>query len=473
VNDRPHLSIGEVMSLLQDEFPDITISKIRFLESQGLLDPERTPSGYRKFYELDLARLRWILTQQREHFLPLRVIKDRLDAGFVPDGGGGGAPFSAPPLSSQTTAGAVAAAPGASALTAAAGGGPEPTPGVPVVSEPGAAGPVVGGPGPPERPGSPRGQAPAQDQGRPQEAAPSARAAATGRAGASGSGRAGRGGSGPGAGPRRGGAWAGRTSDGDDGVPGPVGGTGHNGTQPLPSLGGFDGGDASAGGADDPGAGADERGGGGLRVAPGARGWDPGAADRGGEAAEDPDGPRTGYTDPSTGRDDPAAGGTGAGGASDAGADLAQRLAAGGRRPPDLTALSMSLTELAAACGQSVAELKELERFGLIAGERVGSEVVYREDALLIARLAGRFDRHGIEPRHLRQYRVAAEREVALMEQVVAPVLLARGRTGQTGDAATSGRRAARETADELTGLGEELRRVLVERGLRDYFGGV
>ena len=76
--DRAHLSIGEVLSLLQDEFPDVTISKIRFLESQGLLDPERTPSGYRKFYEADIERLRWILRQQREHFLPLKVIKDRL-----------------------------------------------------------------------------------------------------------------------------------------------------------------------------------------------------------------------------------------------------------------------------------------------------------------------------------------------------------------------------------------------------------
>lgn len=73
-----HLSIGEVLSLLQDEFPDVTISKIRFLESQGLIDPERTPSGYRKFYESDIDRLRWILVQQREHFLPLKVIKDRL-----------------------------------------------------------------------------------------------------------------------------------------------------------------------------------------------------------------------------------------------------------------------------------------------------------------------------------------------------------------------------------------------------------
>jgi len=65
--DRSHLSIGEVLSLLQDDFPDVTISKIRFLESQGLLDPERTPSGYRKFYEGDIERLRWILRHQREN----------------------------------------------------------------------------------------------------------------------------------------------------------------------------------------------------------------------------------------------------------------------------------------------------------------------------------------------------------------------------------------------------------------------
>jgi DNA-binding transcriptional MerR regulator len=78
-SDRSHLSIGEVLSLLQGEFPDVTISKIRFLESQGLLDPERTPSGYRKFYEADIDRLRWILRQQKDHYLPLKVIKDRLD----------------------------------------------------------------------------------------------------------------------------------------------------------------------------------------------------------------------------------------------------------------------------------------------------------------------------------------------------------------------------------------------------------
>lgn len=85
-----HLSIGEVLSLVQADFPDITISKIRFLESQGLLDPERTPSGYRKFYEADVERLQWILAQQRDHFLPLKVIRERLaewDATGTPPAG--------------------------------------------------------------------------------------------------------------------------------------------------------------------------------------------------------------------------------------------------------------------------------------------------------------------------------------------------------------------------------------------------
>lgn len=83
--DGPHHSIGEVLSLLKEEHPDVTISKIRFLESQGLIDPERTPSGYRKFYDDDIDRLRWILTQQRDNFLPLKVIKRRLaEEGFDP-----------------------------------------------------------------------------------------------------------------------------------------------------------------------------------------------------------------------------------------------------------------------------------------------------------------------------------------------------------------------------------------------------
>lgn len=75
---RNYQSIGEVLVTVKTEFPDITISKIRFLESEGLIEPERTPSGYRKFYAKDLERLRAILKMQRDEYLPLKVIKERL-----------------------------------------------------------------------------------------------------------------------------------------------------------------------------------------------------------------------------------------------------------------------------------------------------------------------------------------------------------------------------------------------------------
>ena len=85
--DRPALagmSIGAVLDLLRPDFPDVTISKIRFLEAEGLVTPERTPSGYRRFTAYDCARLRFILTAQRDQYLPLKVIKAQLDA--QPDG---------------------------------------------------------------------------------------------------------------------------------------------------------------------------------------------------------------------------------------------------------------------------------------------------------------------------------------------------------------------------------------------------
>ncbi len=82
---RTYLSIGEVLSLLRVDFPDVTISKIRFLEGQGLVSPERTSSGYRKFHEADVERLRFVLRHQREHFLPLKVIRERMEeAGLAP-----------------------------------------------------------------------------------------------------------------------------------------------------------------------------------------------------------------------------------------------------------------------------------------------------------------------------------------------------------------------------------------------------
>ncbi len=76
---RKHQTIGEVLKALRDEFPETSISKIRFLESEGLVEPERTPSGYRKFYPPDVARLRYILRLQRDNFMPLKVIRKRLE----------------------------------------------------------------------------------------------------------------------------------------------------------------------------------------------------------------------------------------------------------------------------------------------------------------------------------------------------------------------------------------------------------
>jgi DNA-binding transcriptional MerR regulator len=74
------MSIGEVLSTLRPDFPGLNISKIRFLEAEGLIEPERTPSGYRKFSHEDVQRLRYVLTAQREHYLPLKVIREHLDA---------------------------------------------------------------------------------------------------------------------------------------------------------------------------------------------------------------------------------------------------------------------------------------------------------------------------------------------------------------------------------------------------------
>jgi DNA-binding transcriptional MerR regulator len=75
---RAYLGIGEVIARLRAEFPDVSVSKIRFLESEGLIEPARTPSNYRRFDEADVERLRYILTAQRDEYLPLRVIKERL-----------------------------------------------------------------------------------------------------------------------------------------------------------------------------------------------------------------------------------------------------------------------------------------------------------------------------------------------------------------------------------------------------------
>ncbi len=93
MTDSPTLTIGRVRELLGDEFPDVTTSKIRFLETNGLVHPARSPSGYRHFRQSDVDRLRFILRQQRDHFLPLKVIKSQLiqlERGEMPGGAADG-----------------------------------------------------------------------------------------------------------------------------------------------------------------------------------------------------------------------------------------------------------------------------------------------------------------------------------------------------------------------------------------------
>jgi DNA-binding transcriptional MerR regulator len=270
-----YLSIGEVLALLHDEFPDVTISKIRFLESQGLIDPERTPSGYRKFYDGDVERLRFILHEQKEHFLPLKVIKDRLDSGEpgIDDNGSGGTD------SDDSEQG----------LGEAADGAP-------------VEGPAADGPG---------------DEG-------SASAPAEERV--------------P--------IWMVRTP-------------------PAPAA------------------------------------------------------PRAVST--------------------------------------------YSFEEAATAAGLSAEELREVERFGLVIGRVVAGDTLYDEHAVVAARVAGQFLRFGIEPRHLRLYRNAADREAGLIEQVIMPWVKQRN---------PQARAQARTSLEELARLGAELHEAILRQSLRPYIEG-
>ena len=108
-------SIGQVMAILRTDFPDISISKIRFLEAEGLITPQRAPSGYRRYTEGDVERLRYVLAVQRDHYLPLKVIKEhleQLDRGQAPLSVGG---QSTPPSSGSGGAGRTANPPAAAA----------------------------------------------------------------------------------------------------------------------------------------------------------------------------------------------------------------------------------------------------------------------------------------------------------------------------------------------------------------------
>ena len=289
--DRSHLSIGEVLSLVQEEFPDVTISKIRFLESQGLLDPERTPSGYRKFYEGDIERLQWILAQQRDHFLPLKVIRERLDewdaTGMPPEG------------HSQQLATAEAPAPAAAD----------------------------------EAPSDPR------------HAAASLAASSAVEVIAR---------------------------------PDP---------EPKPDV------------AEEP-----------ERVADAAM-----------EAAPRAAGPDDFRVGPSS--------------------------------------TSLTADELAAQVGVPVAVIAELESYSLIESKRIGPESYFEPAAVPIAEACRRFLDHGVEVRHLRMYKIAAEREAGMFEQLVMPLLKQRN---------PDARRQAVETVSSLAEVGETLHAALLRTALSD-----
>jgi len=396
VPDRSHLSIGEVLSLLRDEFPDVTISKIRFLESQGLVDPERTPSGYRKFYEHDVERLRWILRQQRENFLPLKVIKGRLTDQDDDDATGTGE------LEAQPSPGGV---PDGGQLFAPAG-------------------PAMTGPGAPGTNGLVAVDAPAVGEPSLMSTAPPKAGAAHGDSIAAPSGE---------------GLAVADPEGADPGFAVPP--------EIAPSEGAGQGGgpEVAVPGGSDPGVAPSV-----ASAGPLPGGFDPSAARRGArDAAVAPTpsaAPAPDFGGPSHPPNQEAPG-------------VGDRVAGLGAQPvADDDDQSFSLPELMARSGLDQAQVAELTGFGLIIPQgSSGGEKYYGPDSLAIATAAAGFARHGVEARHLRAWRTAAEREVSLFEQVVIPLL--RQRNPQA-------RAQAAATLSELAHLGAALREILVRRGL-------
>jgi hypothetical protein len=124
---------------------------------------------------------------------------------------------------------------------------------------------------------------------------------------------------------------------------------------------------------------------------------------------------------------------------------------------------SLTIDELCAASGLAATEVASLEGFGMIEPIVVGGALYYDEDCLTVAKLAADFARYGIEPRHLRLFRNAADRELGLIEQVVTPLLRQRN---------PEARQRALDAADELSRLGGALRGAIVRRALHHHFGG-
>jgi DNA-binding transcriptional MerR regulator len=477
---RAHLSIGEVLSLLQDEFPDVTISKIRFLESQGLLDPERTPSGYRKFYDYDIDRLRWILRLQKDHYLPLKVIKDRLDeaggmlpfsdgselaeverepsrlTSEVPDGPRELPPTQQIPRTEVPATSTPADATSARQAQARANQGPTRNGRVAVTEREARSG-SGGATAPASSPASP--VPPSGERHSPASGTPASTRTSSGSSGSSG---------------RAPSSPRGRSAGADNARPG--GPASSDGSTPPTARSGSGGGSRSgADGAGGPGS-AD---GAGPRRAPGAGG---GGSQRGssggpGPSSSQPRSRPNAAANRGPGPRVPASGAAGSGArpaprrnppapsssrSADSGLGAGANANGHVNYEPGADAVSLTLDELADASGLSVRDVRDLERFGLIE-PRVGDSSRYDGDALIVARTAAGFLQHGIEARHMRAYKVAIDREAGMFQQIVSPLLKQRN---------PDARVRATRTVTELIRLGEVMRGVLLRRELRDHIGG-
>jgi DNA-binding transcriptional MerR regulator len=385
MSTRSYLSIGDVLSLLREEFPDVTISKIRFLESQGLVDPERSPSGYRKFYEEDVARLRWVLRKQRDQFLPLKVIRDRLAAagnGVPPDdepvengepGWHAGADLAEASVPLREEAHAVVGAGGRARNGTADATGEAPWPAGGDEDEDdeeedlGDVRPGVAATATVASTVASRVAAPKADL---RAASRSADVAAAGTAGSE----------------RRTGARA--------------------ASSPTPAPPGS----------------PEAESGTGSRARPAAA-----------AASTQPTGP---------------AAVTGAG--------------AAGVLSPSVSGVSLTLAELCAATGLTPDAVASLQGLGLLSQMSIAGGTFYDEEALTVGKLVVEFGRYGVEPRHLRMYRNAVEREVGLVEQVITPLLRQRN---------PEARQRAVDAAADLARLGQSMRASLIRSELRRQLG--
>ncbi len=477
MSDGQYLSIGEVLGLLLEDFPDVTISKIRFLESQGLIEPERTPSGYRKFYDHDVDLLRAILHEQRENFLPLKVIRDRIESGSLEGDPTGGR---TPPRGIRN----VEVRNGASSVTSGSNtarsntaqsnrahvvetsqvatthdprdsvfrrtdGGPEwadgralipgsqnsPTSSVPppitasvpitmsmpitplVPQKRTPVGPLTGSPTSVPTGSHPTGSHPTTHP----TTHPAAFAA----------------------------------SGGDPATPLHLAGMPSNDSFADDSA--SDNSSAKDSAAKDSAAKESAK----ESVAKESVAKDSVAKD----SAPKDSAPKDSAAKNSAAKSSPAESFV----ADDPPTSSVVGGIGAGKPGPGVviertSKMPYNREEFCAAAHITLGQLDELESYGLIGAKGTGRDATYSADALEIATVAGRFLANGIDARHLRSWKQSADRESALFEQRIMPLLRQRN---------PASRHAALDTLTDLSGLGGRLRQALVDAALRHHFDGV